>query len=344
MLGIISSTAHLLLAVLFAAFLSSSPSRKSREIRAAQGVVPDADSALAMARELQQPAVVMTSGGEFEGGEWWDQQQPLLLQAWVQWGHLHEQLFTFNDQFEDLYVSPSLRAACDRVRSGYLNESEIRALFSEMVPGVWGSTSLMTPLFVKHLVEELDHMNHARIPMRRPNGMNRYGAILDHIGFDLVLHKLSQKYLRPLVQLFFPAWIGENDAIEKYSFVVQYEQGGDTDLAEHGDASVATLNLCLGDAGFEGGALAFRDDYTTYPPPKITNSSPWHQIDFRPGMAVLHKGQHKHTALPLTSGRRLNMVLWLMGKWGGVRVAPYKESERLSMEARWGLGLGPQEG
>lgn len=35
------------------------------------------------------------------------------------------------------------------------------------------------------------------------------------------------------------------------------------------------------------------------------------QISFEPGMVIMHRGQHKHEALPLTSGERVNLVVWL---------------------------------
>ena len=38
------------------------------------------------------------------------------------------------------------------------------------------------------------------------------------------------------------------------------------------------------------------------------------------------------------------MDMWLMGKWWVVRVAPYKGSEQLSMQQRWGLELEQQLG
>ena len=44
----------------------------------------------------------------------------------------------------------------------------------------------------------------AGIPMRRPNGMNRYGAILEELGFDALLGRLVDVYVRPMAQMLFP--------------------------------------------------------------------------------------------------------------------------------------------
>ena len=119
--------------------------------------------------------------------------------------------------------------------------------------------------------------------------------------------------------------------------MVRYKKGEDTDLALHGDASVVTLNVCLGRDDFEGGRLAFRP-YTDWygkaaPPSNRTHEQ--RPLEFSPGVAVIHRGQHKHEALPLTAGERINMVVWLFGKDGVVRVAPYEQHERLGPEQRW---------
>ena len=39
-------------------------------------------------------------------------------------------------------------------------------------------------------------------------------------------------------------------------------------------------------------------------------------------------GGHYHAAEPIQQGERTNMVLWLMGEHGVVRVAPYERGER----------------
>ena len=44
---------------------------------------------------------------------------------------------------------------------------------------------LFTKDFCDLLLEELDYLNNSGIPMRRPNGMNRYGAILGRFSFSV---------------------------------------------------------------------------------------------------------------------------------------------------------------
>ena len=42
-----------------------------------------------------------------------------------------------------------------------------------------------------------------------------------------------------------------------------------------------------------------------------------------------------HSALPIESGERVNLIVWLHGKYEVVRVAPYPDLEQLSPRQRW---------
>ena len=226
---------------------------------------------------------------------------------------------------------------------------------------MWATHALFTPAFRRELLAELRYREDSGVPMRRPNGMNRYGAILEDIGLGAALHGLVAAYIRPLAQTFFPAHIGRGDADESFSFAVNYngshspEHDHDVSLAEHRDASVATLNVCLGPEGamegapgFEGGELRF---YGGKPPPlRRQSQAGWsnpghvlhhshdrefHDVHFVPGLALLHLGSNRHEALPLRAGARTNMVVWLFGEHGVVRVAPRPEHEQLGRRERW---------
>ena len=68
-----------------------------------------------------------------------------------------------------------------------------------------------------------------------------------------------------------------------------------------------------------------------------------HTVEFTPGMALIHKGSLRHAALPIRTGRRENLIVWLFGEDGVVRVAPYAESEQMGIAERWGAaGARPQ--
>eukprot|EP00931_Biecheleriopsis_adriatica_P092832 TRINITY_DN66602_c0_g1_i1.p1 TRINITY_DN66602_c0_g1~~TRINITY_DN66602_c0_g1_i1.p1 ORF type:complete len:332 (+),score=78.41 TRINITY_DN66602_c0_g1_i1:70-1065(+) len=301
-----------------------------------------AGTALEAARQLEPPRPVMQEKGEFEGAEFWEVHDELLTKAWQELGPLHGELYRYGPAFEQRYIHASLQHAARAAREGG-SESEAWGLFKEVVPGVFASDALFTETFLLELLEELEHIEGSGIPRRRPNGMNRYGVILDQVGFEAAMQGLIEEYVRPLAAMLFPELVAAHDAVEHYAFTVRYEPSGDTELAKHGDASVVTLNLCLGRDGWEGGELRFFESGGSgfYALPRGNASAGAGDVGFRPGLAVLHRGQHKHQALPLISGERSNAIIWLHAEHGVVRVAPYAVHEQLSMSQRWARGLRP---
>lgn len=291
---------------------------------------------LEAARALEAPQTLATKGGELEGYEFWEEHDELLKRAWQELGPRNAELYMYDAAFERRYLRRELRDAAAMARAGH-GEIAVHSLWDEIVPGVYASTLIFTEQFLQDLLDELDHIQNSRIPRRRPNGMNRYGVILDQVGLESALAGLVNDYVRPLASMLFPELVGATDADEHYAFTVRYEVGGDTELAKHGDASVVTLNLCLGRPGWRGGQLRFFESggsgLTALP--RGNESAGPGDIEFLPGMAVMHRGQHKHQALPLHEGERTNVIIWLMGRHGVVRVAPYPPHEQLTSLQRW---------
>jgi hypothetical protein len=94
---------------------------------------------------------------------------------------------------------------------------------------------------------------------------------------------------------------------ESFIFTIRYKEGEDIALAEHRDASVATLNINLNSeeaGGYGGSELEFVDEDD----PTVRR-----RVGFRPGMALLHKGALRHAALPIEHGERQNLIIWLFG-------------------------------
>jgi len=63
-----------------------------------------------------------------------------------------------------------------------------------------------------------------------------------------------------------------------------------------------------------------------------------HELDFASlpiGHGVLHLGGQYHSSLPLQSGERVNLIIWLHGKHEVVRIAPYEPHEQLGPLERW---------
>ena len=190
---------------------------------------------------------------------------------------------------------------------------------------------------IAKLRAELTRVAASGIPTRRPNGMNRYGVILDEEvdgavsnGLAAFVRALVDAYVRPLGRMLFAELVGAGDDVEQFAFTVRYRPDEDATLAEHRDASVVTLNLNLNapGEGYGGSALAFQD---------AREPSARHTVEFTPGMALIHQGALRHAALPIEHGARENLIVWLFGAGGYVRAAPRPEGERLSLEERWGL-------
>lgn len=134
--------------------------------------------------------------------------------------------------------------------------------------------------------------------------------------------------MRPLGRLFFPEYIQAEEDSETFGFTIQYQAGKDQSIRQHSDSSSLTLNINLNlpdGEDYSGSSLYFVDPATG-----LKNT-----VNFAPGVAVMHRGATQHAALPITSGERSNMVLWLYGKDGHTGYYPYGESDRMSREERW---------
>ena len=217
-----------------------------------------------------------------------------------------------------------------------------------MAPGVW-SAQLLVPALIAELKQELAHLTGSGIPLRRPNGMNRYGIILDpEVGvptLDGLISGLGQQYARPIAAMLFPETLRHSDTTESFVFTVRYKAGEDVSLAEHRDASVVTLNVNLNvgtdestrqqsESTFVGQYSGSELEFVDEDDPSVR-----HTVRFEPGMAILHKGSLRHAAKPIESGERQNLIMWLFGNDGQVRIAPYDIGEQMTVAERWSRNL-----
>ena len=153
-------------------------------------------NALEKARELRklQPSRQLKKGGEFEGGDYWEKYESIFAKAWSELPRLHSELYNYDEAFKDNFINEKLRTAVQKLNdraqgstNKFFDESLARNLVSEshvvkdvFLVGKNGETNygLFNKEFSQLLLEELEHLSNSGIPMRRPNGMNRYGAIL----------------------------------------------------------------------------------------------------------------------------------------------------------------------
>jgi hypothetical protein len=292
-------------------------------------------SFLQRARQLQAPIPTSTLYGETEGSDFWFNHSSLLLHAWREW-EVQQNLTALDDA---ILIYKPLRDAVQSAWKNPQNENQVRQQWELLAPGVY-KYQLLNPRSI-HLIRE--HVDAASfdsgIPTRRPNGMNRYGLILypnDTDGsvslatFDAFLESLLDTYIRPMARTLFSEYISQNnkDDMNAYAFTIRYQQGEDVSLEEHSDASLYTLNvnLNLPQEDYQGSSLYFVDQHG-----EKTN------VTLKPGEALLHLGMTRHASLPIQGGSRINMVVWLYGQDGTVRIAPYEPHERLTSKQRWSV-------
>jgi len=162
----------------------------------------------------------------------------------------------------------------------------------------------------KEIIEEVEHFESwcksYHLAPERPNTMNNYGAILDNFGFKKPLDDLMINIINPLASVFYPR-VGTLD--NHHGFIVEYQIGKDTKLDFHVDDSEVTLNLCLGKQ-FLNGELYFggvRCHLHQQTDPKQGEDV---YVSHQPGIGLLHLGKHRHAARKISSGHRINLILW----------------------------------
>jgi len=290
--------------------------------------------ALEKARNLNAPMPLAKKNGELEDIKFWQDNEEILEQAWEQYGNLHPLLYSLNKHtFFSTYIWEEWVKRIPSLQGRGADVEGLKQLRYEVIDGVWVLNGLFTKTFCHQMLEELDYLSRSNIPQRRPNGMNRYGAILDDIGFKKMFDMLAEKVIIPLALDIFPKTARKGDLSHHHAFVVHYKEGEDLDLDIHADASCITLNLCLGRT-FTGGDLAF-EEYVPGFSYSNTSVIDRKRIRFKQGMAILHRGQHRHEALMLEHGERVNLVLWLFGEDGYVRITDYDEA--LSRDEIWNM-------
>jgi len=157
--------------------------------------------------------------------------------------------------------------------------------------------------FCRKLVEEVKHAQAKYASkLSRPNGMNRFGMVLNQLGLEPAITELQQEYIRPLQEYLYGAEGADPD--DHHCFIVRYKKGEDVGLDMHSDSSDITVNVCLG-TDFKGSTLTFCG-VLGHHKHRLFQHTYQHEI----GRAVIHLGRQRHGADDLESGERLNFILW----------------------------------
>ncbi|NDV90914.1 2OG-Fe(II) oxygenase [Alteromonas sp. 345S023] len=268
------------------------------------------NSALQQARALDLPSrnEMLQRAPAVE--QFWYSNRLLLERAWHQWD---EQNTNLGQWVNESLISEPLRNAIALAWEDPNKEQEVANLWEEVLPGVY-QAQLFDPAKLSLLRDYLSAAADAKIPLRPPYGiaLNRNGGMLDKRSegylaapsFQAFYKLIMDKYMRPISRMLFPESMGFDS--QTFGFSIQYQDGMDTSLRPHTDASTATMNVNLNVPGetFKGSEVDFFNPKTG----KVTRTV------FAPGVAVLHRGSVPHAAQPITGGSRTNMVLWLYGE------------------------------
>ncbi|KAM4616225.1 2-oxoglutarate and iron-dependent oxygenase domain-containing protein 2 [Polymixia lowei] len=214
---------------------------------------------------------------------------------------LHPHVYHINES----YLATEFKQIVDYCRSTEASEKGLVGLLqAEAAPRVYRLT-VFKKSFCDELIEELEHFEQSAAPKGRPNTMNNYGVLLNELGFDEdFITPLREHYLRPITSLLYPDCGGCCLDSHK-AFVVKYDIHEDLDLSYHYDNAEVTLNVSLG-KDFTEGNLYFGD--MSQVPLSETACS---EVEHRVTEGLLHRGQHMHGALPISSGQRWNLIIWM---------------------------------
>ncbi|XP_053725758.1 2-oxoglutarate and iron-dependent oxygenase domain-containing protein 2 isoform X1 [Synchiropus splendidus] len=185
---------------------------------------------------------------------------------------------------------------------------------------------VFTKAFCEELLEELEHFERSSCPKGQPNTMNNYGILLNELGFDTnFITPLREQHLRPLASLLYPDCGGRSLDSHK-AFVVKYDMDEDVDLSYHYDNAEVTLNVSLG-RDFTEGNLYFGDMRQV--PLSDTECC---EVSHRATEGLLHRGQHMHGALPISSGQRWNLIIWMRSSQHRNKLCPMCDRKPLLVE------------
>jgi len=255
---------------------------------------------------------------------------------------LHKELYTLNPEY--FFVQSFIDAVKENT------EESFKRILSEPSPGVY-TFDMFQQGFCELLINEVENFERwvdaTKLTVVRPNTMNKYGVVLDDLGFENMLDQLMINFIKPLASVLFPD-VGGSTLDTHHGFVVEYSKDRDRDLGFHVDDSEVTLNVCLGKF-FTGGDLFFRGVRCDTHVNVDAHTEEFFEYTHVPGQAVLHAGRHRHGANEILSGHRMNLILWCRSavfrelkkhqhdfySWCGECLNQKKERRQQLIEARY---------
>lgn len=270
--------------------------------------------ALLQARSIERPSREAMLQRHPSVHAFWNQNRQVFQEAWAEWENTEDgQSIALDETMFD----PKLRAAVEQAWDNPEREGVVRDLWEEVFPGVY-KAQFFDPERLADLRNYMDKTAKADIPLRPPYGisLNSGGAMLDSRSegylaapnFQVFYQGLMNRYMRPISRMLFSDVMGFDT--QTFGFSIQWQADADTSLRAHTDASAVTLNINLNLPGedFEGSGVRFFDRV----------SRRVDELNFDPGVALIHHGSVPHESMPITQGQRSNFVLWLYGAGGQI--------------------------
>ncbi|KAK9051080.1 hypothetical protein SSX86_027706 [Deinandra increscens subsp. villosa] len=217
---------------------------------------------------------------------------------------LCRELYTMNPSM--FFVESFLRAfnANEKYRDEY-----IRDILSKIAPGVY-TFQMLHPSFCEMLLREVKNieewLHETKLMVMLPSTITKSGLVLNDFGMKGTLDKLLENFVCHISRILFPDVCSLDS---QHGYVVQYGIDRDVEAGFHMDDSEVTLNVCLGKE-FTGGELFFGGMRCE----QHVNSEPCPKeicvYSHKPGHAIIHRGYNRHGAKAITSGHRINLVMW----------------------------------
>ncbi|XP_029018549.1 2-oxoglutarate and iron-dependent oxygenase domain-containing protein 2 [Betta splendens] len=228
---------------------------------------------------------------------------------------------------QETYLAPKFKKIVEYCRHSSASRDGLLDLLEEAAAHRVYRFPVFEKWFCEELLEELEHFETSSAPKGRPNTMNHYGILLNELGFDEgFLTPLREQYLRPLTSLLYPDCGGCCLDSHK-AFVVKYDMNEALDLSYHYDNAEVTLNVSLG-KDFTDGNLYFGDMRQV--PLSETECS---EVEHNVTEGLLHRGQHMHGALPISSGQRWNLIIWMRASKERNKLCPMCNTRPTLLEA-----------
>ncbi|MBB1297994.1 2OG-Fe(II) oxygenase family protein [Pseudoalteromonas sp. SR41-7] len=295
---------------------------------------------LQLARALELPTRQAMLYREPAVQNFWINNTDLIANAWSEWEATSIDSSTFT--LDDTLLDKNIREAVKQAWEDPSKELAVKALLHEVAPDVF-QFQFFDPERLAVLRGYLEQVWNSQIPMRPPYGivLNRRGAMLDSRSegylaapsFQAFYNEILNTYMRPISRMLFSEIMGFDT--QTFGFSIYYEPNTDSSIRPHTDASAVTLNINLNLPGeeFTGSQVDFYHPYT----------GDIKSLTFKPGTAMLHRGNIAHAAKPITSGERTNFVLWLYGERGRL---PAQGAPRIPVDAkqRWTNPNKPNDG